>query len=295
MRETNTVMVVGAGAMGAQIALLCAARGLEVTLTEVDPRMRETAIARITALGARQVEKGRLGAAALDGAIARISTLAAIDEAPEVDLAIEAVTENRELKRKVLGELDMHFSGGTIIASNSSSFVPSSLTDSIAARDRFLNIHFFNPVLSMRCVEVIACPETSADTLAGAIAFVERIDRLPLVVKKEIPGFIANRILNAVRDEALHLYEGGYADIEAIDLACRHALGYPMGPFELMDLTGIDIGYLTKVARHEETGNPADAPSTTVARLVEQGTLGRKTGQGFYHYDDQGRRGAPAI
>jgi 3-hydroxybutyryl-CoA dehydrogenase len=105
---------------------------------------------------------------------------------------------------------------------------------------------------------------------------------------------LPNRLLGAVRDEALRLFEGGYADVEAIDTAARTALGYPMGPFELMDLTGIDIGYLTKTARFEETGDPADAPSATVSTLVERGHLGRKTGRGFYLYDDAGNRIGPA-
>jgi 3-hydroxybutyryl-CoA dehydrogenase len=291
----KSVAVVGAGAMGTQIALLCALYDFRVNLAELNDDTRATAAERIGDLAFRQVAKGRLTQAEVDTALDRIRVTAAVDNSDDVDLAIEAVTDNREIKRNVLAMLDSAFPSTTIVASNSSSFVPSSLTTWVNNRERFLNIHFFNPVLAMRCVEIIAAPETTPETLQRATVFVESLGKRPVVVKKEIPGFIANRILNAVRDEALRLYEGGYADIESIDVACRDALGYPMGPFELMDLTGIDIGYLTKTARFEETGDPADAPSSTVSMLIKKGTVGRKSGQGFYHYDAESRRGAPAL
>ncbi|MDI2098710.1 3-hydroxyacyl-CoA dehydrogenase family protein [Ruicaihuangia caeni] len=291
----KNILVVGAGAMGVQIAVLCALRGLHVTLAELDDDTRETARPRAAAIIGKHVDKGRATRPEASAALERLEFIARLDEVTDIDLAIEAVTEDREVKRRVLAELEPALPADALLASNSSSFVPSSLATDLDDRSRFLNIHFFNPVLSMRCVEIIAAPETSPGAVHRATRFVESLDKLPVIVKKEIPGFVANRILNAVRDEAIRLLEGGYADVESIDLACRHALGYPMGPFELMDLTGIDIGYLTKKARFEETGDPADAPSRTVTALVEQGTLGRKTGQGFYHYDTDSRRGAPAL
>lgn len=289
------IVIVGAGAMGVQIALLCALHEYEVTIVEVNEQSRQTAVERAATRLGRQVTAGRVDQQDADAALARIRVGAGLEKTGDVHLAIEAVTEKREVKRTVLTQLDDALPTSAVIASNSSSFVPSSLTTGITHRQRFLNIHFFNPVLAMRCVEVITAPETSTETVRRATAFVESLDRTPVVLKKEIPGFVANRILNAVRDEALRLYEGGYAEIDMIDTACRDALGYPMGPFELMDLTGIDIGYYTKMARFEETGDPADAPSETVRMLVERGTLGRKSGQGFYRYDAELRRGGPAL
>lgn len=295
---TSHVLVVGGGAMGLQIALLCALRGHAVSLVEVDDSSRRSSLERIAARAARQVSAGRITADAADNAQARVSVYASLADLADVGsvaVAIEAVTEVRDVKRAVLAELDAVLSSSSVLASNSSSFIPSSLSAGLEHKARFLNIHFFNPVLAMKCVEIIAAPETSAETVQRATEFVEGLERIPVVLKKEIPGFIANRILNAVRDEALRLYEGGYADIDTIDLACRHALGYPMGPFELMDLTGVDIGYYTKKARFDETGDPADAPSRTVTMLVERGALGKKTGEGFYHYDAESRRGEPAV
>jgi 3-hydroxybutyryl-CoA dehydrogenase len=276
--------------MGSQIAVVCALAGLEVGLYEVDPAMLTRADRELRDRMSKQIAKGRRTAAEVDDAFARLRMDTALSALTDVDLVIEAVVEKLEVKRALFGELDQRCPPGTILASNSSSFVPSQMAHATARPDRFVNLHFFNPALVMRCVEVVRGPETSDATVEAAVELVERIGKLPVVLDKEIPGFVANRILNAVRDEAIGLLEGGYASIEAIDTACRTALGYPMGPFELMDLTGIDIGYLTKQARFEETGDPADAPSATVRAKVEAGHLGRKTGRGFYTYDEHGNR-----
>lgn len=289
------IIVVGAGAMGVQIALLCALSGHDVNLVELDTATRNTALERASQRTSRRVASGKLDAAEAETALARIHVSSEVTTSNDVAFAIESVTEKREVKRSVLADLDKSLPPHTVLASNSSSFTPSSLHDGITHRERFLNIHFFNPVLSMKCVELITTPHTSPDVLERATSFVEDLGKIPILLKKEIPGFIANRILNAVRDEALRLYEGGYADIDMIDTACRYALGYPMGPFELMDLTGIDIGYHTKMARYEESGNPEDGPSATVRTLVERGDLGQKSGRGFYHYDADARRGEPAL
>ncbi|NDK88125.1 3-hydroxyacyl-CoA dehydrogenase family protein [Gordonia desulfuricans] len=287
------VMVAGAGAMGSQIAMVTALAGHEVTLYDLDPTMLESSVAALRGRMDSQVAKGRRTADDVDAAFARLTTTTALTG--DVDLVIEAIVEKLEIKRQFFTDVDALCGPGTILASNSSSFVPSAMASATERPDRFVNLHFFNPALVMRCVEVVRGPETSDETAATAVAFVEQIGKLPVVLDKEIPGFVANRLLNAVRDEALALYEGGYAGIEAIDTAARTALGYPMGPFELMDLTGVDIGYHTKMGRFAETGDPADAPSATVSALVERGDLGRKTGRGFYLYDDTGARVGKAI
>jgi 3-hydroxybutyryl-CoA dehydrogenase len=284
------VLVAGAGAMGSQIAMVCALAGLEVALYDLDPMMLARADAQLRDRMAGQVAKGRRTTTEVEDAFARLRTATELSALTDVDLVVEAVVEKLEVKRGLFAELDRRCPPATILTSNSSSFVPSSMADATSRPDRFVNLHFFNPALVMRCVEVVRGPATSDTTVAAAVALVERIGKLPVVLDKEIPGFVANRILNAVRDEAIRLLEGGYASVEAIDIACRTALGHPMGPFELMDLTGIDIGYLTRQARFEQTGDPADAPSATVRGKVEAGHLGRKTGRGFYTYDEHGNR-----
>jgi 3-hydroxybutyryl-CoA dehydrogenase len=190
----------------------------------------------------------------------------------------------------LFADLDRMAPQHAILATNSSSIVSSRIADATGRPDRVCNVHFFNPALVMTCVEVVRGPETSDDTVETSMAFARRLGKTPVVLDREIPGFIANRILGAVRDEAIFLLENGIASVEDIDTACRTALGYPMGPFELMDLTGIDIGYLTKKDRFAESGDPKDQPSRSVSALVERGELGRKSGRGWYDYDRAGTR-----
>ncbi|HEX7739719.1 MAG TPA: 3-hydroxyacyl-CoA dehydrogenase family protein [Marmoricola sp.] len=282
------VLVAGAGAMGSQIAMVSALGGHDVTLYDTDPAAPDRAIEQLRGRLDGQVAKGRRTAEDVAAAFSRLHP--ATELVTDVDLVIEAIVEKLPIKRAFFAQLDELCPDGTILASNSSSFVPSVMASATGRPDRFVNLHFFNPALVMKCVEIVRGPQTSDETVAVTRAYVEGIGKLPVVLDKEIPGFVANRLLNAIRDEAISLLEGGYASVEAIDTAARTALGYPMGPFELMDLTGIDIGYYTKLGRFDETGDPADRPSATVTRLVEQGTLGRKSGRGFYTYDDQGNR-----
>ena len=151
-------------------------------------------------------------------------------------------------------------------------------------------MHFFNPALVMECVEIVRNPQTSDATVQTTVELARRIGKAPVVPRKEISGFLANRILRALRDEAVRLQADGVASVEDIDSACRTALGHPMGPFELMDLTGIDVSYYAQLARFEESGDPADRPSAGVAEKFERGELGRKTGKGWYQYDEAGRK-----
>lgn len=289
MSTVQRILVIGAGAMGSQIALVCALAGYHATLADIDSGRLRTAAAELDALLARRVRKAKLDAAQAAAARARIETVTDIESAAATaDYVIEAVVEKLEVKRELFARLDRIAPAHTVFASNSSGFVPSRLAAATERPDRFCNLHFFNPALVMACVEVVPGPQTSPATLATTVELAERLGKTPVVLDREIPGFIANRILNAVRDEAIALLEADIAPVETIDTACRTALGYPMGPFELMDLTGIDIGYYTKQARYAETGDPRDAPSRSVATLVARGELGRKTGAGWYTYAADG-------
>lgn len=280
------VTVVGAGAMGAQIAMVSALAGHAVVLNDLDAGALERAVGSLRERLAGQVAKGRLPAEDVDAAFDRLTVEPDLARAAaEADLVVEAVVEKLDLKKDVFARLGAAAPSTAILASNSSSIVPSRMADASGRPDRFCNIHFFNPALVMKGVEVVRGPQTSDATVAVATAYVESLDKQVILLEKEIFGFVANRILNAVRDEAIQLLEGGYASVEAIDTACRTALGYPMGPFELMDLTGIDIGFHAKQGRYAETGDPADAPSRSVTERVEAGHLGRKTGRGWYQYD----------
>ncbi|WP_277453414.1 3-hydroxyacyl-CoA dehydrogenase family protein [Janibacter sp. DB-40] len=289
MADITKVLVVGSGAMGAQIAMVCSLAGLEVAVQDVAEASLERAREELTQRMQRSVDKGRITAEERDASFTRMRFGTDLAEAAKgVDIAIEAAVEKIDVKRSLFADLDRLTPEHAILATNSSSFVPSKIADATTRPDRVVGMHFFNPALVMKCVEVVRGPQTSDETAAMTVALVERLGKTAVVVDKEIPGFIANRLLNAVRDEAIRLLEGGYASVESIDTAARTALGYPMGPFELMDLTGIDIGYHTKQARFEETGHPADAPSRSVVDKVERGELGRKTGKGWYDYTNEG-------
>ncbi len=202
--------------------------------------------------------------------------------AATADLVIEAAVEQLDVKREIFARLDEAAPPHTILTTNSSTITSSQIADATGRPDRVANMHFFNPALVMACVEVVRSPATSDDTFETVLELARRLGKQPVALRKEIPGFVANRILHALRDEAIFLLEQGVASFEDIDVACRTALGHPMGPFELMDLTGIDIAYQGKLARHAVSNDPRDLPSRTVTERYERGDLGRKTGRGFY-------------
>jgi 3-hydroxybutyryl-CoA dehydrogenase len=287
----NHVVVVGAGAMGSQIGMVCALAGLTATVTDIAEPALAKADTELRQRLSRDVEKGRRDPADVRAAFGRLTfTTDLTAAAATADYVIEAAVERLEVKRALFADLDAVAPTHAILATNSSSIVSSRIADATGRPDKVCNLHFFNPALIMKCVEIVRGPATSDATVQTSVALTERLGKVPVVLNREIPGFVANRILGAVRDEAIYLLENGIASVTDIDTACRTALGYPMGPFELMDLTGIDIGYLTKQDRFAQTGDPKDRPSRSVAALVERGELGRKTGKGWYTYDEAGNK-----
>jgi 3-hydroxybutyryl-CoA dehydrogenase len=285
------VLVVGAGAMGAQIAMACALADYTVSVTDISADRLDRARTNLHDLTERRVSKGRLSVADRAAAFARMAFTTELETAARsADFVIEAAVEDLAVKRELFARLDALCPAHAILASNSSSFVPSKLAAATGRPDRVCNLHFFNPALVMKCVEVVRGPQTSDETVDAAVALATRLGKEPVVMAREISGFIANRIIDAIRDEAVFLLEGGYATVTDIDRACRTALGHPMGPFELQDMTGLEIGYASKQGRYQDSGDPADAPSRSLTERVQAGHLGRKTGQGWYRYDADGTR-----
>ena len=284
MHELKRVVVIGAGTMGSQIALQTALGGhYEVTLVDTVAGQLEKAGAQNRKLLDRSVEKGRLTRNAADGAFARIGMSADLTTAArDGDLVIEAVIENIDAKRTVFEALGKHAKKDAILASNSSTIAISRLADFTGHPERCCNMHFFHPVTVMQLCEVVRGPKTSDETVATAMEFVRSIDRTPVLLNKEIWGFIVNRILFAASEEAMRLLEGGYASAEDIDVAVQKGLNWPMGPFHLLDFSGLDVFYGAMEDRHR-LGEGA-APPEMLRRLVEQGRLGRKTGKGFFDY-----------
>ena len=284
MHELKRVLVVGAGTMGSQIALQTALSGrYEVMLVDSVQGQLEKARAQNRRLLDRAVEKGRLAEPA---AIKALTTIKDSNDlttaAATADLVIEAVIEDFDAKKNVFEALGRHAKEDAILASNSSTIAISRLADYTRHPDHCCNMHFFHPVTVMQLCEVVKGPETSDQTIETAMEFVRSIDRTPVLIQKEIWGFIVNRILFAASEEAIRLLEGGYASAEDIDTAVQKGLNWPMGPFHLLDFSGLDIFYGAMKDRHRQ-GEGDDAPEV-LRKLVEDGHLGRKTGKGFFEY-----------
>ncbi len=284
MSDIRRVTVVGGGTMGSQIALQTAYSGrYEVTLVDADSAQLERATEQNRKLVARGVEKGRVTQEQGEAALNHIQTSTDLAQAAaQADLVIEAVFENLDIKRQVFDELERSAPRQAILASNSSTIAISRLAEVTSRPEQCCNLHFFHPVTVMQLCEVVRGPKTSDETVQAAMYFVRSIDRVPVLINKEVHGFIVNRILFAAAEEAMRLLEGGYASAEDIDTAVKKGLNWPMGPFELLDFSGLDIFYGALEDRARLEGGPG-APGI-LKEKIDQGHLGRKTGRGFFDY-----------
>jgi 3-hydroxybutyryl-CoA dehydrogenase len=283
--DLKTVAVVGAGSMGRQIALNTALHGYPVRLWDASADQMTAAQRWVDEYIAGRLEKQRWTQRQADQARGNLTFAASLQDAcANADLAIEAVVENVETKRKVFGDLDELCPPKAILATNSSTIVSSRLIEATARPAQVANMHYFNPAMVMEIVEVVQGPHTAPETAQTLVEFCRRTGKTPIWMKREIDGFIANRLLGAVIREAGRLVDEGYASFEEVDLAAEKALGHPMGPFRLLDMTGIDVSYLVSQDRFARTGKPEDRPARCIEERVQAGHLGRKTGQGFYSY-----------
>ena len=286
MVEVHKIAVIGSGAMGRQIGMAAAVAGYDAVVQDISAEAVEAAEQDMRTWAAGRVAKGRMSQEDVDAALGRLRfTTDQADAVGDADLVIEAATERLDIKRQVFTQIDELAPEHAILATNSSTYGSSSVADATNRPEKVCNMHFFNPALVMKAVEVVRHEKTSDDTVDSVIAVIEKMGKHPVVLNAEIPGFIANRLMGAVRTEALNLVEQNIASIEDIDTAAKSALGHPMGPFELMDLVGLDVTYLIRKATFELTGDESEAPHPLITAKYEAGELGRKSGKGWYTYD----------
>ena len=286
-RPVNRITVIGAGTMGSQIAMVAALSGVSASLVDIKQEQLDVAKEQLWSRVDRDVHKGRRSLEDVNAAKARLNFTTDLEAAVAAsDFVIEAAIEDLKIKRELFATLDRIAPPHAILATNSSNIVSSRVADATSRPDRVCNMHFFNPALVMECVEIIPHAQTSEKTVDIAAGLAESFGKRVVKLNKEVPGFIANRLLNAIRREALELYEDGVASAEDIDLAAKTALRHPMGPFELMDLVGIDVVYLIRMAEYEQTADPESLPAQSVKKLYEEGSFGRKTGKGWYSYSN---------
>jgi 3-hydroxybutyryl-CoA dehydrogenase len=280
------VAVLGAGTMGHGIAQVVAASGRSVTLHDPDPRQLESALARVHANLERGIEKGKVSAEERDATLARISTAASADAAvAAADLVIEAAPERMELKRAVFAQLGRTARPGAILATNTSSLRVSEIAAAAERPERVVGLHFFNPVHLMKLLEVVRAERTSDATLEAALAFARSIGKEP-VVTSDTPGFASSRLGVVLGLEAMRMVEQGVASPADIDTAMKLGYGHPMGPLELTDLVGLDVRLGIADYLHRELGGDQYRAPELLRRMVAEGKLGKKSGEGFYPWGD---------
>ncbi len=285
VEDIKKICVVGAGNMGHQISLLCAIHGYKTTCTDVVPEILRKAEKFADTYLPGRVEKGKMTKDVAEAARKNISFTPDLKEAAkEADFVIEAATEILDLKRKIFTDLDKYAPAHAILATNSSYLVSSLIADATKRPAQVVNMHFFNPALVMKLVEVVKGPHVSDETAKATMDLCEKLEKIPVLLKKEVEGFLLNRIFRVIGQEALWMLEMGIATAEDIDKACVFGAGHPMGPFRLMDLTGIDLNYIRSMERFKETGNRADLPFPSVVERYIKGNYGEKTGKGWYDY-----------
>lgn len=284
IQDIRKVCVLGAGTMGAGIAQTCSAAGYQVSMRDIEDRFVEGGFERIKKPLMRRVEKGKMTQEEVDAILSKIHGTTDVKEALDgAQLVIEAVIEDMDLKKKVFGEADELCPPEVVFASNTSSLSITEIGSATSRPDKFVGMHFFNPAPVMKLIEIIRGAETSDETLGFAIEFSRKLGKEPVEVK-ESPGFVVNRLLVPMINEAFNVLMEGVASAEDIDKAMKLGTNMPMGPLELADYTGLEVGLYVMEVLYRETGDPKFRPSPLLRKYVRAGRLGRKTGRGVYEY-----------
>jgi 3-hydroxybutyryl-CoA dehydrogenase len=284
--EVRRVGVIGLGAMGAGIAQLCIEAGVDTVGREVTLELAEKAHGRIAHFLTRKVEKGLLEQSARDEAVGRLSLTTDLDDFAGCDLVIEAIVEELEPKRELFAELDRICRPDAVLATNTSALSVTEIAAATTTRpERVVGMHFFNPAPLMPLVEIVRAELTADEPFETAFAFGERIGKTPIRCN-DTPGFVVNRVLIPLLNDCIRVLDEARVTPEDLDVGMKNGAGWPMGPCTLVDLVGIDVHVHASEALYEKTREPRMAPPPRLVAMRNAGLLGRKSGRGFYRYDD---------
>lgn len=282
--KVEKIYIVGAGQMGSGIAQVAIQAGFNVTINDVQESFLEKAKANIEKRLARLVERGKLTNEDKEASLARLTTSTDLNDAKDADLVIEAIIENEQAKGEVFKKLDEICKKEAILASNTSSISITQIAANTKRPEQVIGMHFFNPVPVMKLLEITRGLNTSDETLKVAEEVGQKMGKVT-VVSKDSPGFIVNRLLDPMLNEAIYLLDEGVATVEDIDKAMVHGCNHPMGPLALTDLIGLDVLLAVMEVLYHEYGDPKYRPCPLLRRMVKAGKLGKKSGEGFYKYN----------
>jgi 3-hydroxybutyryl-CoA dehydrogenase len=282
--DVKKPFVVGAGIMGASLGQLCAQTGLDVTVTDISDEIIDKAKAKVTKGLQRRVEKGKITQEDMDSVLSRINWVTGLEPAEDSDFVIEAVLENIDLKKEIFQKLDALCAIDTIIATNTTALSVSEIASATSRPDKIIGMHFFNPAVIMKLVEIIRGDQTSDETVEATKAFAEQLGKVPVVTFKEAPAGIVSRVLAGLLNEAAVVYADGIASPEDIDEAMKLGAGLPMGPLALIDMIGLDIHLAKMETLYQKLDDERYKPPDIIKQMVAEGKLGKKSGEGFYKY-----------
>ncbi len=284
--EIKKVVIVGAGTMGAGIAQLCSQKGIEAVITDVSLELADKGKARLEKGLSKRVAKGKISEDDKNDILSRISTAGDLSAAKDADIVIESAVENLDIKKKIFAELDKAAPADVLLVTNTTSLSISAMADATNRPDKVVQMHFFNPPVIMKLVEIMPGKKTSPETIKAAEAFALQLGKDPVVCKNEAPAGIVSRILGQLLNEATWMVETGVAEPEAIDKAMKLGANHPMGPLQLIDFIGLDVHRAKMQTLRTVLDDPRYQHPGVVDKMIEEGRLGRKAGHGFYNYDE---------